>query len=29
MLRKKVEAMMLAGLPEPKLLGMVTKAVSK
>jgi hypothetical protein len=27
--RKKVEGMMLAGLPEPKLLGMVTKAVSQ
>ncbi|MCX6923479.1 MAG: hypothetical protein NT154_09770 [Verrucomicrobia bacterium] len=29
MVRKKVEAMMLAGLPEPKLLGMVTKAISQ
>ena len=27
--REKVEAMTLAGLPEPKLLGMVTEAVSK
>jgi hypothetical protein len=29
MLREKVEGMMLAGLPEPKLLGMVSRAISK